>query len=61
MRNLVIAMIVAWLIHLAYLLTLARRQRRLQQEAGELRRILEELERGARAEAAQKQNPETRA
>jgi len=44
MRNLVIAMIVAWLIHLAYLLSLARRQQRLHQEAEELRRLLERLE-----------------
>jgi hypothetical protein len=47
MRNLIIAMIVAWLIHLAYLISLARRQRRLQQEAEELRRIAERLERSS--------------
>ncbi len=49
MRNLVIAMIVAWLIHLAYLLSLARRQRRLHQEAEELRRLLERLEQAPRS------------
>ncbi len=48
MRNLVIAMIVAWLIHLAYLLSLARRQQRLHQEAEELRRLLERLEQAPR-------------
>jgi len=47
MRNLVIAMIIAWLIHLAYLLSLARRQQRLQQEAEELRRLAERLERSS--------------
>jgi len=47
MRHLVIAMIIAWLIHLAYLVSLARRQQRLHQEAEELRRLAERLERSS--------------
>jgi Flp pilus assembly protein TadB len=47
MRNLVIAMVVAWVIHIAYLISLALRQRRLQRETEELRQTLERLERAA--------------
>jgi biopolymer transport protein ExbB/TolQ len=45
MRHLIIAMIVAWLIHLLYLVSLARRQQRLHQEAEELRRLVDQLDR----------------
>lgn len=47
MRNLVIAMVVAWVIHVGYLVSLALRQRRLQRETEELRQTLERLERSA--------------
>jgi len=44
MRHLVIAMIVAWIIHLAYLVSLAVRQHRLRREVAEMRALLERLE-----------------
>lgn len=44
MRHLVVAMIVAWVIHLIYLISLAVRQSRLRREVGEMRALLERLE-----------------
>ncbi len=47
MRHLVVAMIVAWGLHLAYLVSLALRQHRLRREVAEMRTLVERLEQSA--------------